>query len=184
MPPRPMARARMPRMNTHPTLDLAIIGGGIAGLIHLHYARRAGLRVVLLERAPAVGGLWRELPAWQDIQICAVDWTVGDLPIDGPLQPQVLANIESWVSRFGLAPDIRTGCAVKLARHDGQTWVLDTSTEGTVRARHLVAATGGHNKPWTPPVARDGSVAECHSSALREPKSLAGRRVLVVGGGA
>ena len=184
MPPPPMARARMPRMNTHPTLDLAIIGGGIAGLIHLHYARRAGLRVVLLERAPAVGGLWRELPSWQDIQICAVDWTVGDLPIDGPLQPQVLANIESWVSRFGLAPDIRTGCAVKLARHDGQTWVLDTSTEGTVRARHLVAATGGHNKPWTPPVARDGSVAECHSSALREPKSLAGRRVLVVGGGA
>ena len=102
----------MPRMTTHPTLDLAIIGGGIAGLIHLHYARRAGLRVVLLERAPAVGGLWRELPSWQDIQICPVDWTVGDLPIAGPLQPQVLANIESWVSRFGLAPDIRTGCAV------------------------------------------------------------------------
>jgi hypothetical protein len=175
----------MPGMNTHPTLDLAIIGAGIAGLIHLHYARQAGLRVVLLERASAVGGLWRELPPWQDIQICPVDWTVGDLPIDGPLQPQVLANIEAWVTRFGLAPDIRTGCAVTQARHDGQAWVLDTTTQGMVRARHLVAATGGHNKAWTPPVpVRDGSVAECHSSALREPKDLAGRRALVVGGGA
>jgi cation diffusion facilitator CzcD-associated flavoprotein CzcO len=62
-------------------LDVAIIGGGIAGLIHLHYARRAGLNALLLERAPAVGGLWRELPAWQDIQICIADRTVGDLPV-------------------------------------------------------------------------------------------------------
>lgn len=166
------------------TLDLAIIGGGIAGLIHLHYARRAGLRALLLERAPAVGGLWRELPAWQDIQICPADWTVGDLPIEGPMQPQVLANIECWVSRFGLANDIRTGCEVRLARHDGQHWVLDTS-QGPVRAQHLVAATGAHNRPWVPDVPqRDGSVAECHSSALRDPARLAGQRVLVVGGGA
>ena len=165
-------------------LDLAVIGGGIAGLIHLHYARRAGLQAVLLEKAPAVGGLWRTLPAWQDIQICPVDWTVGDLPIEGPMQAQVLANIESWVTRFDLAPDIRTGCAVHRARHDGDAWVLDT-TQGPVRARHLVAATGAHNKPWTPTVAqRDGSVTETHSSALRDPAELAGARVLVVGGGA
>jgi cation diffusion facilitator CzcD-associated flavoprotein CzcO len=166
------------------TLDLAVIGGGIAGIIHLHYARRAGLRTLLLEKAPAVGGLWRTLPAWQDIQICPVDWTVGDLPIEGPMQAQVLANIESWVTRFDLAPDIRTGCPVHQARHDGESWVLETA-QGAVRARHLVAATGAHNRPWIPTVAqRDGSVAETHSSALRDPTELAGARVLVVGGGA
>ena len=165
-------------------LDVAIIGGGIAGLIHLHYARRAGLRARLLERAPAVGGLWRELPAWQDIQICLADWTVGDLPLEGPMQAQVLANIESWVSHFDLAPDIRLGCAVQRAQHDGQAWVLDTP-EGVLRARHLVAATGAHNRPWVPAVARrDGSVAELHSSALHQPAKLSGARVLVVGGGA
>jgi hypothetical protein len=171
-------------MQSNAPLDLAIIGGGIAGVIHLHYARQAGLRARLLERAPAVGGLWRSLPAWQDIQICPADWTVGDLPMDGPLQPQVLANIEAWVTRFDLAEDIHTGCTVSLARHDGQAWVLDTP-QGAVRARHLVAATGAHNRPWTPAVAeRDGSVPETHSSALRDPMELAGARVLVVGGGA
>ena len=165
-------------------LDVIIIGGGIAGLIHLHYARRAGLDALLLERAGAVGGLWRELPAWQDIQICTVDWTVGDIPIDGPLQPQVLANIEAWVSRFDLADGIRLSCPVTLARHDGRCWVLDTP-QGTLRARHAVAATGAHNRPWVPPVSRrDGSVAELHSSALRDPAQLDGARVLVVGGGA
>ncbi len=165
-------------------LDVAIIGGGIAGLIHLHYARRAGLSARLLERAPAIGGLWRELPAWQDIQICPADWTVGDLPIEGPMQAQVLANIESWVSHFDLAPDIRLGCPVLRAQHDGQAWELNTAL-GPLRARHLVAATGAHNRPWLPAVARrDGSVAELHSSALHQPAELNGARVLVVGGGA
>lgn len=171
-------------MNEFPQLDVAIIGGGLAGLVHLHYARRAGLKALLLEKAPAVGGLWRALPSWQDIQICPADWTVGDLPIDGPLQPQVLANIETWVGRFGLSGDIRTGCAVSRARHDADGWHLETS-EGTVNARHLVAATGAHNLPWIPPVrVRDGSVTEHHSSGLRDPEELRGRRVLVVGGGA
>jgi hypothetical protein len=165
-------------------LDVAIIGGGIAGLIHLHYARLAGLNARLLEQAPAVGGLWRELPAWQDIQICPVDWTVGDLPIEGPMQAQVLANIESWVSRFNLGKDIRLGCKVERAHHDGRAWELRTPSD-TLRARHLVAATGAHNRPWTPTVARrDGSVAELHSSALRQPQDLKGARVVVVGGGA
>jgi hypothetical protein len=171
-------------MGEAPPLDLAIVGGGIAGLVHLHYARRAGLKVLLLEKAPAVGGLWRVLPAWQDIQICPVDWTVGDLPIDGPLQPQVLANIEAWVGRFGLAEDIRTGSAVLKARREDAAWVLETP-QGLVKARHLVAATGAHNRPWVPSVrGRDGSVAERHSSALRDPGELRGHRVLVVGGGA
>ena len=165
-------------------LDVAIIGGGIAGLIHLHYARLAGLHARLLEWAPAVGGLWRELPAWQDIQICPADWTVGDLPIEGPMQAQVLANIEAWVGRFDLGQDIRLGCEVQKARHDGQAWALSTS-HGPLQARHLVAATGAHNRPWVPPVARrDGSVAEWHSSQLRQPEALRGARVLVVGGSA
>lgn len=165
-------------------LDVGIIGGGIAGLIHLHYARRAGLSVQLLEQAADVGGLWRVLPAWQDIQISPVDWTVGDVPIEGPLQPQVLANIRSWVPRGDLAADIRTHCRVIDAHHAHGAWQLQTS-QGPVRARHLVAATGAHNLPHVPPVeARDGSVHELHASALRQPSELAGRRVVVVGGGA
>ena len=59
-------------MQHAPLLDVAIVGGGIGGIVHLHYARRAGLTAVVLEAQEAVGGLWRMLPAWQDIQI----WTL------------------------------------------------------------------------------------------------------------
>jgi hypothetical protein len=165
-------------------LDVAIIGAGIAGVIHLHYARQAGLDAVVLEARPGIGGLWRELPAWQDIQISVADWAVGDLPLAGPLAPQIVANIQVWVERFALADGIRLDSPVRRARHVGDAWQLDTP-QGPVRARHLVAASGGHNTPLIPDLRRvDSRVREWHASALHAPHALAGRDVLVVGGGA
>jgi hypothetical protein len=164
--------------------DVAIVGAGIAGVIHLHYARQGGLDAVALEARAGIGGLWRELPAWQDIQLSTADWAIGDLPLAGPLAPQILDNIQAWVDRFALADGIRLNSPVRRARHDGTCWVLDTP-QGPVRARHLVAASGGHNTPLVPPVPRSGSrVQEWHASALHEPQALAGRDVMVVGGGA
>ena len=170
--------------NTTDILDLAIIGAGISGVIHLHCARQAGLSAVVLERQTGIGGLWRHLPSWQDIQISPYDWALGDLPMHGGAQPQVLANIESWVDRFDLATGIRTSSPVTRASHVGNHWELVTP-RGTVRARHLVAATGGHNLPIVPDVPRRGSgLLERHSGALHDPNELVGRTVLVVGGGA
>ena len=175
-------------MSSQKDLDLAIIGGGLAGLIHLHYARKAGLNALVLEGRSGVGGLWRELPAWQDIQICLADWTAGDLPLAGPGQAQILANIQSWVDRFALSDGIRLDSPVSKAKRNGDCWELDIPN-GTVRARHLVAAIGGHSKPIIPDVKRPDAqpssrVRELHSSALRDPAELKGLDVLVVGGGA
>jgi hypothetical protein len=165
-------------------LDLAIIGAGIAGVIHLHYARQAGLDALALEARPGIGGLWRELPAWQDIQISAADWAIGDVPLAGPLAPQILGNIQAWVDRCALADGIRLDSPVHRARHVGDVWELHTP-QGVVRARHLVAASGGHNTPLIPQVRRVGSrVREWHASALHAPAALAGHEVVVVGGGA
>ncbi len=165
-------------------LDVAIVGGGLAGVVALLYARRAGLQAVVLEKQSGVGGLWRDLPAWQDIQISPADWALGDLPLAGATQPHILANIESWVQRFGLADGIRLNTPVQRARVSGPGWELVTP-QGVLQARHVVAATGGHNTPVIPKVVRtDSTVQEFHSSALRDPAVLAGREVLVVGGGA
>ena len=106
------------------------------------------------------------------------------MPLHGATQPHILANIEAWVARFGLADGIRLNAPVQRARMNGAAWELVTP-QGVVRARHLVAATGGHNTPVIPPVSRTNSgVREFHSSALRDPNLLTGRDVLVVGGGA
>ena len=165
-------------------LDVAIVGAGIAGVIHLLYALRAGLRAQIFEKSPAVGGLWRTLPAWQDIQINPADWALAGVPLEGALQPQVLANIEGWVQTFGLADGIQLNTPVQRARPTADGWQLQTPA-GTVQARHLVAATGAHNRPVVPAVQRSGSaVQEWHASALHDASVLQGLDVLVVGGGA
>lgn len=165
-------------------LDVAIVGGGLAGIVALTYARRAGLEAIVLERQDRVGGLWRDLPTWQDIQISTADWTLGDLPLEGATQPHILANIEAWIERFALADGIRLNAPVQCARFSDSAWELITP-QGKVRARHLVAATGAHNTPVVPSITRSTStVREFHSSALRDPDLLTGRDVLVVGGGA
>ena len=164
--------------------DVAIIGGGIAGVVALAAARRAGLEAIVLERQDRIGGLWRDLPAWQDIQISAADWTLGELPIEGTAQPQILANIEAWVDQFGLADGIWLNAPVRSARHTGTMWEVQTP-RGILRSAHLIAATGAHNTPVIPAVERTSStVQEFHSSALHAPQELAGRDVVIVGGGA
>lgn len=163
--------------------DLAIVGGGLAGVVALAYARRAGLEAIVLERHGRVGGLWRDLPGWQDIQISPADWTLGDLPLEGSTQPHILANIDAWVERFDLADGIRLNAPVQRARRDGSGWELVTPQD-VVRARHVVAATGAHNTPVVPQLARANStVREFHSSAFRDPEALTDREVLVIGGG-
>ena len=150
----------MPDQVTHhdadKLFDVAIVGGGLAGVVALAYARRAGLEAIVLERQSRVGGLWRDLPAWQDIQISPADWTLGDLPLRGATQPHILVNIEAWVQRFSLADGIRLNAPVRRARGVASGWEMETP-KGTVRARHLVAAMGAHNTPVMPPVARSNS---------------------------
>ena len=164
-------------------LDVAIVGAGIGGIIALHYARQAGLHARTFDRAPACGGLWRALPSWQDIQIAAADWTAGDMPLTGTFQPDICANIQAWVDRFGLASDIELDTPVH-AKPASSGWKLALPRR-TVFAKHLVAATGVHNDPVVPFVRRSRTeVTEVHSSALRDPDSLRGRSVLVVGAGA
>lgn len=164
--------------------DLIIVGGGIGGIISLKYAKDAGLDAILLESSDAVGGLWRDLPSWQDIQFRKEDWTLGNLPIAGEDQSSILANIRAWVERFGLASSIRLGTRVTSASPGDAGWLVNA--EGyTGRSKFLIAATGGHNRPVVPQIERvHPTLTEYHSSALRNPEELSGKDVVVVGGGA
>jgi cation diffusion facilitator CzcD-associated flavoprotein CzcO len=164
--------------------DLLIIGGGIGGVIALHYAKKAGLKTVLLERQDRVGGLWAQLPAWQDIQNNANDWTLGDLPIAGTDQASIVSNIQAWVDKFDLSPFILLNTPASQVKETETGWAVSTPAT-TYFAKNLIAATGSHNRPYLPPVERvNVSLQEHHSSGLLDPRALTGKDVVVVGGGA
>jgi cation diffusion facilitator CzcD-associated flavoprotein CzcO len=171
-------------MSSPEKVDVAIVGGGPGGIIALYYARQAGLKAVLLEKQHIVGGLWARLPAWQDIQNRAEDWTLGDIPIAGVDQASILANIQHWVHKFDLGQHIRLGTPAVSASPTDDGWAIETPA-GQLRARALISATGVHNRPVIPDIQRNHSeVVELHSSDLRDPTSLSGKRVIVAGGGA
>lgn len=166
------------------TLDLIIIGGGIGGVISLYYAKKAGLKVLLLEKQGVAGGLWAQLPAWQDIQINPLDWTLGDIPISGACQPSIADNIQAWIEKFDLSSLMRFDTPVIHAKETEGGWQVETPRQ-IYFSRYVVCATGGHNDAFVPsPERSHPSVIEFHSSALRNPVALAGKDVVVVGGGA
>jgi cation diffusion facilitator CzcD-associated flavoprotein CzcO len=164
--------------------DLIIVGAGIGGVVALHYARQAGLNAIVLEKASVAGGLWAQLPAWQDIQQPCLDWTVDGLPIAGEQQPHIHQNILAWIDRFDLASGIELDTPVLSAEHVDGNWVVDTPNQ-VIHSPHLLAATGVQNTPVIPGITRTNqAVSEYHSSALHAPEVLRNREVVVVGGGA
>ena len=113
-------------MASNTDLDLLIVGGGIGGVICLKYAKDAGLRALLLEKRERVGGLWRDVPRWQDIQFRKEDWALGDLPTAGEDQAYILKNIEAWVDRFDLSADIVLNANVRHAQPQQNSWRVQT----------------------------------------------------------
>lgn len=165
-------------------LDLLIIGGGITGITSLYWAKKRGLKARLLEKAPDVGGIWRILPAWQDIQMRADEWTLNGLPIRGIKQRDILDNIRSWVSQYDLGDLITKNCAVTGIQHESGVWNISTTID-KFQAQNVIVATGLHNDPFIPNIPAENSpVFRIHSSKLHDSKSLSGKRVAVLGSGA
>ncbi|MEA2403625.1 MAG: putative flavoprotein involved in transport, partial [Thermoleophilaceae bacterium] len=103
----------------------------------------------------------------------------------------------NWVSRDGVVAyleryarhhdlDVRTGVAVRRLERDAASgqWELDTS-DGPLRARFVVVATGYNHTPVLPDwPGRDSFAGELiHGQDYRNPEPYRGRDVLVVGSG-
>ncbi|MGD8690034.1 MAG: NAD(P)/FAD-dependent oxidoreductase [Gammaproteobacteria bacterium] len=164
--------------------DAIVVGAGLCGIIFMAYARKRGLRCVALEKQGDVGGLWKRLPAWQDIQNKRQDIALNGVPLDGVDQPAMHRYARQWVHRFGLEPHIRLNCEVTAAAWTDGGWTVRTKAGEVLRSQFLIVASGVQNEPWLPDVERSESrIQETHSFELQQPETLAGQRVAVVGGG-
>jgi cation diffusion facilitator CzcD-associated flavoprotein CzcO len=99
-------------------------------------------------------------------------------------QISIAANIQQWVHKFDLAQHIRLNSPAISASPINGRWDIQTPT-GKLRAKALISATGVHNRPFIPDIQRSiADVLEFHSSTLHDPNVLAGKTIVVVGGGA
>ncbi|QVQ52239.1 NAD(P)/FAD-dependent oxidoreductase [Spiractinospora alimapuensis] len=169
-------------------VPLAIIGAGQAGLATAHAANHNGVHPVVLEAAEHPGGSWPDyydsLTLFSPARFSGLPGRAmpGD-PDRYPLRDEVLDYLRDYASH--LDADIRCGHRVERVEHTPKGFVLTTGDGVAVRARTVVAATGGFTRPHTPSLLGldtfSGQVL--HTAAYRSPDSFSGQRVIVVGGG-
>lgn len=179
---------------------VAVIGAGAAGLAAVKALGDADVPTVGFEAAEQVGGLWvygaPDSPAYRTLHLNTsrgrTQFADHPMPTDWPDYPdhrRVAGYLADYAERFGLTDTIRLRHTVeRVTRHPDGTWTVAASgpsgpVEVTVDA---VVVANGHNR--VPRLPDPGYPGECtaeqiHSHDYRGPEQLAGRRVLVVGGG-
>ena len=165
--------------------DIAIIGGGQAGLAAAYFLKHGGRRPVVLDENERVGDSWRKrwdslrlftpakydgLPGWR---FPAPRWSF-------PTKDEMADYLEAYAARFEL--DVRQGVKVeRLSKQDGH-FALEAGPR-TFAADNVIVATGAERSPRIPAFARDLSprIVQLHSSEYVSPAQLKDGPVLVAG---
>ena len=168
--------------------EVIVVGGGQAGIAMSEHLSNAGVPHVILERGRIAekwrSGRWDSLvangPAWHD-RFPGLEFSTAP----GTFVPKekVADYFEAYAKK--IAAPIRCGVEVTLVRknHGRPGFTVETS-EGTLNARFVVAATGPFQKPVIPPIIPgNAGVEQIHSAAYCNPEQLAAGNLLVVGAG-
>ena len=174
-----------------------VVGAGPSGLAALKHLLGLGIPAVLLEREDDIGGNWYygsgASAVFESTRLISSKSLTGfrdfPMPRQWPHYPdhrRCLAYLRAYADRFALRPAIRTRTTVEEAvRRPGGGWSIRTSS-GSLACAGLVVASGHNRVPRFPEIPGTFSGTTLHACQYRsptEPVALAGRRVLVVGGG-
>jgi cation diffusion facilitator CzcD-associated flavoprotein CzcO len=176
-----------PVLDVDRVLDSLVIGAGQAGLSASYHLRRLGLDHVVLDADPRPGGAWQH--RWDSLTMDDVHG-VADLP-DGPAPGASTSRanevVPAWFARYETEHRLPVLRPVRVdeVTSEGELLVVGAG-ERSWRTRTLVNATGTWTRPFVPayPGADRFEGAQLHTVDYPGPQAFAGRRVLVVGGGA
>lgn len=170
-------------------VETLIVGGGQAGLAMSEHLSNAGEPHLVLERA-RIAERWRS-ERWDSLMANGPVWhdRFPSMEFAG-IHPDEFATKEEVADYFVayaklIKAPIRCGVAVTEARRKiGQRGFVVQTSEGTIEANNIVAATGPFQRPIIPPVvSQDTAIHQIHSNQYHNPAQLPEGAVLVVGAG-
>ena len=167
--------------------EVAVVGGGQAGLAIGHFLAAQGRRFVILEAADTVGAAWKR--RWASLVLFTPRRYDG-LPglafpgdPDGyPGRDEVVAYLEAYAATFALP--VEFGSGVWSMAKVGEHFLLEVD-DRTIEAEAVVVATGPFQTPRMPRFAADlaPELFQVHSAGYAGPGAVPAGTVLVVGGG-
>ena len=169
-------------------VEVAIVGGGQAGLAASWHLVQRGIDHVVLERS-TVAHDWRSR-RWDAFTLVTPNFQCrlpgfaydGDEP-DGFM---TRAQVQAWLGRYRASFDapVLEGVEVLGLRRADDGFLLRTSA-GDLTAAQVVIATGGYHVPSIPALGAflPRHITQVHSADYRNPESLPDGAVLVVGSG-
>ncbi|MBM4020667.1 MAG: monooxygenase [Planctomycetes bacterium] len=187
-------------MHSPADLPWCVIGAGPSGLTALKHLHAAGVAAECLERETGIGGNWRFGSGTSRVfastrLISSRRLTeYGDfrMPADWPAYPdhrQCLAYLQAYAAEFGLAEHVATGVAVERiepAGPPGAGWIVHATGRPPRSYAGVVIASGHNHVPRWPEIPGAFTGDLLHAADYKsptEPLAIAGRRVLVIGGG-
>jgi putative flavoprotein involved in K+ transport len=169
-------------------VDTLVVGAGQAGVAASEHLTRQGVPHLVLERA-RIAERWRS-ERWDSLVANGPAWhdrfpgmTFAGDPDAFVGKEGVADYFVDYAAKFN-AP-IRTGVEVTSVTRNpaGPGFVVETS-QGTIEAARVIAATGPFQKPVIPAlIPEPPGLTQMHSTAYRNPAALAPGGVLVVGAG-
>ncbi len=170
-------------------VDVLVVGAGQAGLGTGYWlARRTDLSFLVVDGDERVGDSWRR--RWDSLvlftprRFSSLPGTpMPRGPGDYASKDQTADYLDGYADSHGLP--VRLHTRVLALEPGGAGGFVAKTTTGSIRARHVVVASGPYSTPFVPDAADglDPSVAQLHSSAYRHPGDLPDGDVLVVGAG-
>ncbi len=169
--------------------EVAVIGGGQAGLSMSYYLKQRGISHLVIEKR-AVMSTWRR-ERWDSFTLVTPNWQcdLPDYPYQGddPYGFMNKAEIDDYLTGFTqhVSPPVIEGVTVeRMTRNVGGGFHIST-TRGEITADQVVVASGGYHTPIIPRMAErlSSEIVQIQSSQYRNAESLPEGAVFVVGSG-
>lgn len=174
---------------------VCVLGAGSSGLTVAKNLKQAGVAFDCLEREDQLGGNWcfgkPASSVYRSTHLISSKTLTeySDFPMpeqypDFPSHEQVLAYLGQYADAFGLRPHIEFNAGVRrVQRNAAGGWLVELETGELRQYAKLVVANGHNWDPRMPDLPGQFAGLQMHSSEYKTPQVLAGKRVLVVGGG-